>query len=92
MKNMREDNIEGENPISKPNRYVRNNGEKYLRTDTFKMYSDDQEKLCSAYRNHLSSLIEGVRDDLKNAIYITTTVLGLIVTLATIIQIVFKGV
>jgi len=89
---MGEDNIDGENPISKPNRYVRNNGEKYIRIDTFKMYADDQEKICSAYRDHLKDLIEGIRDELKNAIYITTTVLGLIVTLATIVQLVFKGV
>jgi len=91
VKNMGEDNIDGVNPFKEPNRYVRNNGEKYIRTDTFEMYSDDQEKLCSAYRAHQSDLIEGVRDDLKNAIYITTTVLGLIVTLATIIQIVLRA-
>ena len=87
---MGEDRVDGVKPFKEPNRYLRNNGEKYIRTDTFEMYVDDQEKLCFAYRDHLNDLIEGVRDDLKNAIYITTTVLGLVVALATVIQLVFR--
>ena len=70
----------------------KNNPGKYVRIETFKIYSDNQEKLCAAYRDHQKDLIEGVRDELKNAIYITTTVLGLIVTLATIVQLIFGGV
>jgi len=80
-----------EQPKNRLIRNLRNNGEKYVTVDAFDTYVTSQEKLCSAYREHQKDLIEGIRDEIKNAIYLTTSIIGLIVTVSTIIMMVVRG-
>jgi len=46
----------------------------------FERYAKQQEKICAAYRDHMKDLIEQIRDEIKNTIYITTALIGILIT------------
>ena len=72
------------NILPKPGKKFINTSNQHVDSKTFQTYAESQDKLCHAYRAHQSDLIEGVRDEIKNAIYLTGAILGLIVTVSTI--------
>lgn len=67
-----------------------NDDNPHVSVETFNQFKIDQASLCKAYRSHLETKIESVEDNIKGHLNAVGLVLGIIVSICTLIMLVWK--